>query len=36
MFTNLELNTQNNVNQNIGYFTGSTIFTFQFGEVPEW
>ena len=36
MSTNLELNIQNNINQNIDYYTGSTIFTYYFGEVPEW
>ena len=35
MSTNLELNIQNNVNQNIEYFAGSTIFAYLFGEVPE-
>ena len=28
MSTNLELNIQNNINQNIDYFTGSTIFAY--------
>lgn len=36
MSTNLELNIQNNINQNIDYYTGSTIFAYYFGEVPEW